>query len=271
MPSNNDTHQYQEHLGAFDESTGTQSPTAAFESPPIPPNQDEMELLNPIDTLDVLRDPESNVRQWLSYIEQQYTPPEHTDVLLLYPCAAQKPMPESKTYHALSKTLAQYTEEQQRRIHVVTVSEPMGLIPYEFQDGETWLYDNPGLFEWWVKNNEETWDKQSQQQCLRILGEHIAGFLDRALENDWYGSHIACVRHMTAKANESGDQTHRQMLETAEAITDIDLTWLPTEDVVLTLVEEVGTMAWQMQGVAHDAIQTELADHLDAALSETHA
>ncbi len=266
MPSKDDTHQYQEHLGAFGETTPTQ-PVTRFEEPPIPPNQDNLELLNPIDTLDLLRDPESDVRQWLSFIKNQYTPPAHTDVLLLYPCAAEKPMPESKTYHALSKTLSQYPEEQQRRVHVVTVSEPMGLIPYEFQDGETWLYDNPGLFEWWVKNNDETWNTQSQQQCLRILGEHIAGFLNRAIENEWYDTHIACVRHMTAKANESSDQTHRQMLETAEAITNSDLTWLPTEEVVTALVEEVGTMAWQMMGVSHDAIQTELATHLDDALA----
>lgn len=266
MPSDS-SHNHQERLGEY--ATPAPSPTTVpFAEPPIPPNQDEMELLNPIDTLDVLRDPASDVRNWLSFIEQQYEPPDHVDVLLLYPCAAEKPMPNSKTYSALSKTMAQYSDAAQRRVHVVTVSEPMGLIPYEYQDADDpqWLYDNPGLFEWWVKNNDHEWNTQAQQQCLRILGEHIAGFLERALENDWYDTHIACVRHMTAEANESSDQTHRQMLETAEAITDIDLTWLPTEDIVTSITEERGSMAWQMTGVAHEVVQAELAEHLDQAL-----
>lgn len=268
MPEANNSHQYQEHLGSFSTSP-PQQPEATFDDPPIPEDQDEMELLSPEQTLDVLRDPNSDVRQWLAYIEQQYAPPEHTDTLLLYPCASEKPMCESRTYQALSETLAQYTKEQQRRIHVVTVSEPMGLIPYELQDGESFLYDNPGLFGWYVKKETDNdWNKPAQQQCLQILGDHIAGFLQRAVENNWYENRIACVRHLSAYGNTSGDQTHRKMLRHAESATsaDLDLTWLPEEETVLALTDSVGPMAWQFTGVSHSAIQTELAEYLTRAL-----
>lgn len=265
--TSNSTHEYQERLGEFSPDQPV-SPPVQFDTPPIPTEQDKLELLNPIETLDVLRDPGSEVRQWLSFIRDQYTPPEHVDVLLLYPCAAEKPMPDSKTYRALASTLTQFSPEEQRRIHVVTVSEPMGLIPFEYQDASDpkWLYDNPGLFEWWVKNNDERWDTQAQQQCLRILSEHIAGFVERAVSNDWYSAEIACVRHMTAQLNESSDQTHRQMLERCESMTGHEFSWLPTEDVVDALVTGTGQMAWQMMGVSHDAIQTELASALETAL-----
>jgi hypothetical protein len=268
MPETNISHQYQEHLGSFSKAP-TQQPQATFDDPPIPPNQDDIELVTPEATLNVLRDPDSDIRQWLAYIEQQYTPPEHTDTLLLYPCASEKPMCDSRTYQSLSKTLSQYTEEQQRHIHVVTVSEPMGLIPFELQDGESFLYDNPGLFGWWVKKeSDHDWNKHAQEQCLQILGDHIAGFLQRAIEQEWYDTRIACVRHVTAYGNQSGDQTHRQMLRHAEQTTDapLDLQWLPQEDTVLALTDEVGPMAWQMTGVAHEAVQTELAETLSETL-----
>lgn len=266
MPSNSN-HELQGRLEEFSESPPTSPTHDTFNSPPIPPNQDELELLNPIDTLDALRNETGDIRAWLTYIRDQYIPPEEKSILLLYPCASKKPMPDSKTYDALSTTLSQFSDADSQRIHVVTVSEPMALIPLEFQDGDRFLYDNPGLFEWWVKENDHQWDKQAQQQCLRILGEHIAGFLERAIENDWYEEYIACVRHITAYGNHSGDQTHRQMLETAEALTGHELQWLPSEETVQTLTDAVGPMGWQMNGVAHDVAQTELADALSDALS----
>lgn len=274
MPANQNEsqpYQYQEHLGAFGQ-TDSPNHTAeqTFSSPPIPANQDSIELHTPLETLEVLRDKTSDIRTWLSYIKHHYTPPDQTDVLLLYPCASQKPMAESNSYQALSRTLSAFSHDDQRRIHVVTVSEPMGLIPFELQDGETWLYDTPGLFRWWCQENGTEWNEQAQQQCLRILGEHIAGFLDRAAENDWYDAHLTCVRHMTVNGNTSIDQTHRQMLETAEAITGVELTWLPTEE-TLTALTGTDEHAWQMQGVAYEPVQTELAAYLTDALDRTQS
>lgn len=267
MPANqnhNQSHQYQEHLGAFAQTPKQATPTS-FSDPPIPTAQDNIELTTPAGTLDVLRDPESDIRAWLSYVKHQYTPPGGTDVLLLYPCAASKPMCDSNSYQALSQTLSRYSRAEQERIHVVTVSEPMGLIPFELQDGETWLYDCPGLFQWWCQENDTEWNEPAQQQCLQILSEHISGFLERAVSNDWYDEHLTCVRHMTATGNTSIDQTHRQMLESAEAISGTSLNWLPTEE-TLTAFSETEEHAWQMQGVAYEPVQTELDAHLSAAL-----
>lgn len=264
-------YQHQEALTAFTETENTQSTPDSFPAPPIPPNQEDIELRTPVETLDVLRDPTSDIRSWLSYIKNQYTPPDHTDILLLYPCASQKPIPESNTYQALAKTLSKYGPGDQQRIHVVTISEPMGLIPYEFQTGhgDVWMYDNPGLFQWWCQENGTKWNRGAQQQCLQILGEHIAGFLDRALDNEWYDTHIACLRRMSANGNTSIDQTHRQMLETAEAITGIHIDWLPTEETLRALSDKQ-EHGWQMQGVAYEPVQSELSAALRKAIEEPY-
>jgi hypothetical protein len=251
-------------LGTFD-NTSSPAPATSFDSPPIPSDQESLELRNPIETLDLLNNPTSEVREWLSFIQHQYQPPSERDVLLLYPCAGEKPMCNSDTYQALWKTLDRYSESTRRRIHVVTVSEPMGLIPFEFQNGE-FVYDCPGLFGWWCKEHDEPWDTTAQERCLTILGDAIGGFLSRATSNGWYDTTIACVRHVTAKGNLGSDQTHRRMLERAESLSDSSLMWLPPTEVVTTLTDEVNVMAWQMSGVSHPAIQSVLADHLDAAL-----
>jgi archaeosine synthase len=237
-----------------------------FQNPPIPSNQEEMELLTPEETLELLKNESSEVSQWLKYIKSQYKPPEHVDILLLAPCASEKPMPESRTYEAIAETLDRYPEQQKNRIHLVTVSEPMGLIPYEFQDCDTWLYDCPALFKWWCKENDKEWNDNAQDTALRILGEHIAGFLDRSQRESWYDQHIACVRHLTSHGNTSQDQTHRRMLERAQAISGASLDWYPTEETIKTLTENVGKMAWQMMGISHPHPQAELASVLDNAL-----
>lgn len=262
------SYQYQDQLGSFTNTT-TQPSQRQFDSPPIPSNQGDINLLNPEETLNELREPNGEIPAWLNYIKHQYTPPDDVDTLLLYPCAAQKPMPVSMTYRALSKTLDRYTYEEKSRIHTVTVSEPMGLIPMEFQDQQgnnpTWIYDTPGLFRWWCKDNNTGWNKQAQQMCLQILGKHIAGFIDRAIENDWYNAKIACVRHLTPSGGTTIDQTHRQMLEIVESITGVDLTWVPSEKTIKALSDKQ-EHAYTMQGVAYDPIQTELSKELTTAL-----
>lgn len=271
MPTDQDTYQLQGTLGSFSDSTP--NPTkCSFESPPIPSDQDEIELLSPRETLAALRDQEGDISSWLRYVKQQYTPPEEKDVLLLYPCAATKPMPDSRTYASLWNTLDRYAHEDRRRIHIVTVSEPMALIPLEYQsqDGSnpTWLYDTPGLFRWWCKDNNTKWDKQAQQMSLQILGKHIGGFLERAEEQGWYETKIACVRHLTPSGGTSIDQTHRQMLEVAEGVSGVDLEWLPSADTIEALTEKQ-KHAYTMQGVSYDPVQTELSALLTKALDET--
>jgi len=257
-------YQRQERLNSFGDTPAEPTTTTKFSEPPIPKNQSNIELTNPIETLEAIEDQTGDIRNWLSYIQDHYEPPSHVDTLILYPCASTKPMCESNTYQALAETLDQYSVEKKRRTHILTVSEPFGLIPYELQQGD-FVYDNPGLFRWWCKENDQQWDENAQQMALQILGEHIGGFLKRASENSWYETELACVRHLTAQGNTSIDQTHRQMLETAESVANVDLTWLPTEDVVTTLTDERSAMAWQMKGVSHEVVQTELAKHLDRA------
>jgi hypothetical protein len=161
-------YQYQDHLGTFAKSH-TPTPTLpSSHEPPIPENQEDLELLTPMEVLNELRDRTSATRQWVEWISNQYQPPQDVDCCLLYPCASEKPIVDSKTYHALSKTLEQFSDLQRERIHVITVSEPYSLIPLEFQSSEnpTWLYETPGLFRWHVKEEGREWDSHAQQQAL---------------------------------------------------------------------------------------------------------
>jgi hypothetical protein len=145
------------------------------------------------------------------------------------------------------------------------------LIPLEFQSSEnpTWLYETPGLFRWHVKEAGREWDSHAQQQALQILGEGIAGFINRALTNGWYDSYIACVRHRTCNGNKCNDHTHRRMLEIVESITGIEFEWIPNEDTITQLTEERSSMAWNMSGVAHSVVQSELSEALNEALETT--
>lgn len=242
-------------------STHQRATISSPDSTVVPERQDTMELLTPVDTLNAVKGP-SQVSEWLDFISNTYVPPSEKSVLLLYPCASHKPMVDSKTYAALWDTLDQLSADEREQVHVVTVSEPMGLIPWEYQDGETWLYDCPGLFKWWVKDNDLAWDKDAQQQSLSVLGSVIGAYLSRAGTQDWYDDVLACVRHRTATGNTTINQTHRQMIETATELPAVDVTWLPSDEMVETLVEERSAYAWQMNGVSHSLVQNELLHYL---------
>src|SRR2546425_30016 len=87
------------------------------------------------------------VTRWLSFIQKNYKPPSR-DLLLIYPCSTEKPYSRSRSYKQLYKTLNSLGQDR-ARIHLVTISEPFGLVPEEFYSAWSNWYDCPGLFEWW--------------------------------------------------------------------------------------------------------------------------
>lgn len=254
---------YQQSLG--EPNTPSDAVTGPFEDP-VPKSQSDLELDSPQKTKEAMADEDTGIPQWLWYIENQYTPPEGKHILLLYPCAGQKPMKTSNTYKALSRTLQQLPPAQRNHVHVLTVSEPMALVPDEYHERE-FTYDCPGLFKWYCSEHDTDWNETIQQQCLHKLGKTIAGFLERATNNNWYEEVIACVRHRSLNGNQSISQTHRQMLETAESITGISLDWYPT-DKLLDSIPEEDSYPYRMQGVAYDPVQQELLTTLQERLAD---
>lgn len=248
---------------------GTETPetdTSRIDAPPVPDDQDDIDLRTPTETLTAMRR-DSRIRQWLAYVDELYEPPAEKDILLLYPCASTKPFCEAPSYKALERTLDEFDDEERDRVHVVTVSEPFALIPYEFQDGLTWTYDCPGLFEWWCSTNDEPFCARTQRQALQHLGNKIGGFLRRATNEGWYEEHVAFIRSYTGELNTSSDQTHRRMLEVAVDGSDAMVDVQPSKAVLGGLVADSdGQMAWQMQGVAHTEIQDALQERLADAL-----
>lgn len=264
MPINN-----QSTLNTYGGGTDTpETDLATIDAPPVPEDQDDIDLRTPTEVLTAMRRDE-RIRDWLAYVEHQYEPPAEKDILLLYPCASTKPFCEARSYKALEQTLAKFDPDARERIHVITVSEPFGLIPYEFQDGLTWTYDCPGLFEWWCSTNDHPFCSRTQRQALHHLGDKIGGFLQRATDGEWYEKHIAFIRSYTGELNTSSDQTHRRMLDVAVDSSDAMVDIQPSKAVLGDLVADSdGQMAWQMQGVAHTEMQDALKRRLDEALDD---
>lgn len=248
----------------------------------LPLQDDEQLVLNmPRQILEALQNNEK-IRDWLAYIEHEYDPTEselysseETEILLLYPCSYEKPYKESQSYRALSSTLNDVgldtrlfdsieEADKSQKIHIITVSEPYGLVPEEFQKGEISAYDCPGLFKWWCDKNNYDFDREAQDEAIQIIGGSIGGFFRRMIDQDWYDHVIPFIRTYTSGLNRSSDHTHRRMLEYAISEADASIDLYPTKNMVEEVTQERNSFAWDMQGVAHPIVQEYLKDLLTA-------
>jgi len=141
-----------------------------------PQTEIDLCLYNPIQTLKALNF-NKKIKDWHSYILNDYKP-KISEILLLFPCAANKPWNEgltkSKNYEILYKLLNYLNLREQVSLH--TISEPLGIIG-ECDYGKMPIYDNPGLFHWFTKKFHLKWDEDAYNKCLKILGTIIGKFL----------------------------------------------------------------------------------------------
>jgi archaeosine synthase len=144
----------------------------------------------------------------------------------------------------------------------MTISEPFGLIPEEFQDRKDWNYDCPGLFEWWCKRNGQTFSKEKLNKCIEILGDYTAKFLEKAQREGCYSKIVAFVRTYTSQLVKRDDHTHRKIIERAAKIAGVQVDILPPKKLVSRIVKERGRFAWDRYGVAHPIAQNFLLNYL---------
>jgi len=208
---------------------------------------------SPEQVLRALTERRSVVGRWLSYVELKYVPPAH-DLLLIYPCSTEKPYPRSRSYVQLFKTLSQLGRDR-KRVHLVTISEPFGIIPEEFyRKWKNW-YDCPGLFKWWCVKYGIRYSEAEANRCIQILGTCVGRFLGRSMEDGKYSRMLAFVRTYSSSLKSGRDHTHRRILELAAAKSEIELDILPPRALVSEIVRSRGRLAWDMYGVAHPMSQ----------------
>ncbi|RSN71494.1 DUF5591 domain-containing protein [Candidatus Methanodesulfokora washburnensis] len=207
----------------------------------------------------------SEVRKWLEFISNHYTPPK-AKILLIYPCSAEKPYHESRSYRRLFSTLSKLGERR-KDVHVVTISEPFGLVPEEFygkknywHDWKNSWYDCPGLFEWWCKKYGQPYSKEYLEKCIQILASYVAKFFIKATES--YSRIIAFVRTFSSRLEVRDDYTHRRIVELAAKIAKVRVDMLPSKELIAEIVLKRGRFAWDMYGVSHPIAQDYLLNYL---------
>jgi archaeosine synthase len=214
------------------------------------------------------------VKRWLTFISNHYTPPP-AKILLIYPCSSQKPYHESRSYKILFNTLAKLGERR-KYVHVLTVSEPFGIVPEEFygkrtkwHDWKNRWYDCPGLFEWWCRRHNQPYSKEYLEKSIDLLAYYVAKFFERLKEEDPPPPKIvAFVRTFSSTLKVREDHTHRRIIEKAAKISNLDVEILPSEELVSRIVSSKGRLAWDLYGVAHPLAQEYLLQYLKRVLDD---
>lgn len=208
----------------------------------------------------------AEIKEWLNFISNHYSPPKKK-VLLIYPCSADKPYHKSRSYKALYETLSKL-EKRREEVHLVTITEPFGLIPEEFYDAKESWYDCPGLFEWWCKKYGQPYSKEHLEKSIEHLADHVAKFLTKAKRRKSYSKIVAFVRTHTSKLKIREDHTHKRIIERAAEISSVHIDILPNKKIVSEIVEGSGKFAWDMYGVAHPKAQAYLLEYLRRVLNQ---
>jgi len=214
----------------------------------------------------------TEVRKWHEFISNHYVPPR-AKILLIYPCSAEKPYHLSRSYKVLFRTLSKLGEKR-REIHLVTISEPFGLVPEEFYGKNTpWFdwssmgYDCPGLFRWWCDKYKQPFNKEYFDKSIEILAEAIADYLRKAKKMNSYSRYIAFVRTYSSNLQIKEDHTHRKIIELASRKAKLNVELHPPKKIVKEIVRKKGRLAWDLYGVSHPIAQEYLLRLLEEAVS----
>lgn len=168
-------------------------------------------LYTPTQTLRALKKNEK-IKKWHNYILNDYEPPI-SEILLFFPCAANKPWTEgitrSKNYQIVYSLLNQMNFRDSISLH--TISEPLGIVGEKDYENMP-FYDNPGLLQWFTRKHKLMWDNAAYIQCINNLGKIIGLFLKKY--QDKFEKIIAFVKP---------ESTHRDMIEAAKKYITTDI------------------------------------------------
>jgi len=213
------------------------------------------------------------VKRWLFFITNYYVPPS-AKIFLIYPCSATKPYHKSRSYKILFNTLEKLGEKR-KYVHVLTISEPFGIVPEEFYGKKTkwhdWKnrwYDCPGLFEWWCRRHSQPYSKEYLEKSINLLACYVARFFERLKKEINHPKIIAFVKTYSSYLKIRDDHTHRRIIEKASQIANLNVEILPSKELVSKIVLAHGRLAWDMYGVAHPLAQEYLINYLRKTLKD---
>jgi len=214
------------------------------------------------------------ITRWLDFISNHYLPPSDKEILLIFPCSTEKPYHKSRSYRRLLKTL-EALGDQREAVHLVTISEPFGLVPEElfgkrtkWHDWRNDWYDCPGLFEWWCNRYSQPYSREHLDKSVEELATYVASFLAKAKKRRSYSRIIAFVRTYSSHLKRKHDHTHRRIIERAAAIARVNVELLPDQRVISNIIRKSGHFAWDMYGVSHPIAQRFLLGRLRGILNE---
>lgn len=208
---------------------------------------DKIILRNPKEVYNALMNDKA-IKAWLQFISREYNPP-NKEISIFYPCSTVKPFTKSQSYRQLFKTLEKIPFYP-KSIHLYTISEPFGIIPYELIN-KVPDYDCPGLFEWWCKKNGEFFNKDYQEKSIYILAEYTSKFLKKIHRSQ----KIALVRSYSSSLDSKNDHTHRRIMELASQMSGEFIDIIPDKKTVKQIVDTRGRYAWDRYGPAHPIVQ----------------
>jgi predicted RNA-binding protein len=156
--------------------------------PPI-----ELVAFTPTQTLKLLNHP--IVKSFHEYITSNFTPMRRYKFALIVPCDAYKPYLPNLTKSELYKRVYEFANG--RDIHIITLSDPLGIQPQEFHNfifnEQKIFYDCVGLFREFSKFLKLRWNDKDYNKCVRILTEKV--YLYFTKNKDFYEKIIAlCIK-----------------------------------------------------------------------------
>jgi len=184
---------------------------------------------------------------------QSYSPPTEKKIALFLPCSAKKPYSASKTHSKIKNIIQRLEFNHQKSIHELIVSEPLGIVPREWEEKYPAAHYDMVLDSWFPTYNIPKIRKKCgnniirirdsshpsivpKNKIIKILSERVARFLIKTEDN--YVHRIGFVR-----------SSHREILEKASYISNIEIDFVFDTSFVMDVIENKGTFYWIMNGM----------------------
>lgn len=198
---------------------------------------------------------------------ENYIPPKYKKIALFLPCAAKKPYSTSRTHSQIRNVISKL--ENIQKIHELIISEPLGIVPREWEQKYPASHYDMVLDSWFPANNipkirrkygndlvkikKSTKNPTKQKtEIIKILSERVAKFLEKTVNK--YQYRIGYVR-----------SSHREILEKASEMTNIEIDFVFNSNFRNNIINSKGTFYWIMNGMrcteSLDLLYNKLTSH----------
>jgi len=197
------------------------------------------------------------VEKLRQFITDNYSNGDKSKIALLIPCSKTKPYTLSPTTKAILNKVYSIIGKNNHIIDFFVVSEPIGLIPLEYEIKYPassydmtlpgWLHlekanrikrgNGEKIFQTINENSQKNDNlRRDQREIINFLSEEIGKFLLK--QSKKYNKIIAYVR-----------STHRQMIEITNEKYDLEIEIIPSKKDIREIIKKKGQIYWAFQGL----------------------